>query len=248
MDDDASGFGDSYSNYETQVIAGNTFDYPALHGAAILKAGYSFVSCSDEAVEHGQVSLNDYKHTDLILGKECQTKIGRGGVKPLEFKTFSKPMQERITAYCNGGGNIFVSGAYVGTDLWDNRLAPANEEDKKFATEVLKYKWRAGQAALTGKVNCVASPFPSLVGDYTYYNKPNSNMYVVESPDAIEPAVKEAYTVMRYPENNLSAGVAYRGAYKTCVLGFPFESIRTAEERACLMNAILTFFDTPAKK
>lgn len=248
MDDDASGFGDSYSNYETQVIAGNTFDYPALHGAAILKAGYSFVSCSDEAVEHGQVSLNDYKHTDLILGKECQTKIGRGGVKPLEFKTFSKPMQERITAYCNGGGNIFVSGAYVGTDLWDNRLAPANEEDKKFATEVLKYKWRAGQAALTGKVNCVASPFPSLVGDYTYYNKPNSDMYVVESPDAIEPAVKEAYTVMRYPENNLSAGVAYRGAYKTCVLGFPFESIRTAEERACLMNAILTFFDTPAKK
>ena len=25
-----------------------------------------------------------------------------------------------------------------------NRLIPANEEDKKFATEVLKYKWRAG--------------------------------------------------------------------------------------------------------
>ena len=44
MDDDASGFGDSYGNYETQVIAGNTFDYPAIHGAAILKAGYSFVS------------------------------------------------------------------------------------------------------------------------------------------------------------------------------------------------------------
>ena len=55
MDDDASGFGDCYGNYETQVIAGNTFDYPAVHGAAILKAGYSFVSCSDEAVESGQV-------------------------------------------------------------------------------------------------------------------------------------------------------------------------------------------------
>ena len=86
MDDDASGFGDSYSNYETQVIAGNTFDYPALHGAAILRSGYSFVSSSDEAVENGKVILNDYKYADLILGKECQTKIGRGGVKPLEFK------------------------------------------------------------------------------------------------------------------------------------------------------------------
>lgn len=50
MDDDASGFGDSYGNYETQVIAGNTFDYPAIHGAAILKAGYSFVSVSNESL------------------------------------------------------------------------------------------------------------------------------------------------------------------------------------------------------
>lgn len=243
MDDDASGFGDSYGNYETQVIAGNTFDYPAVHGAAILKAGYSFVSSSDESVENGQVSLNDYKYTDLILGKECQTKMGRGSVKPLEFKTFSKPMQDAITAYCNQGGNIFISGAYVGTDLWDNPLAPAEEADKKFATEVLKYKWRVGQAAIMGKVKSVASPFPALSGNYTYYNELNADSYVVESPDAIEPATKDAYTVMRYSENNLSAGVAYQGAYKTCVLGFPFEAIRTDSERELLMNAVLTFFN-----
>ena len=168
MDDDASGFGDSYGNYEDKVIAGNTFDYPAIHGAAILKAGYSFISCSDESVENKTMNLNDYKYVDLILGKECQTKMGRGGVKPLEFKTFSQPMQEAITAYCGQGGNIFVSGAYVGTDLWDNRLAPAQESDKKFATEVLKYKWRVGQAATEGKVKCVASPFPALSGNYTY--------------------------------------------------------------------------------
>ena len=248
MDDDASGFGDCYGNYETQVIAGNTFDYPAVHGAAILKAGYSFVSCSDEAVENGQVVLNDYTYTDLILGKECQTKIGRGGIKPLEFKTFSKPMQDCITAYCSQGGNIFISGAYVGTDLWDNRLIPANEEDKKFATEVLKYKWRTGQAATMGKAKCVASPFPSLSGNYTYHNELNSDSYAVESPDAIEPATIEAYTIMRYSENNLSAGIAYQGEYKTCVLGFPFESLRTAEERASLMDAILTFFNNSTKK
>lgn len=243
MDDDASGFGDSYGNYENQVIAGNTFDYPAVHGAAILKAGYSFVSSSDEAVENGQISLNDYKYTDLILGKECQTKMGRGGVKPLEFKTFSKPMQDAIAAYCNQGGNIFISGAYVGTDLWDNPLAPAEDADKKFATEVLKYKWRVGQAAVMGKVKSVASPFPVLTGNYTYYNELNADSYVVESPDAIEPATKDAYTVMRYSENNLSAGVAYQGAYKTCVLGFPFEAIRTDAERESLMNAVLTFFN-----
>ena len=36
---------------------------------------------------------------------------------------------------------------------------------------------------------------------------------------------------------------AYQGDYKTFVLGFPFESIRTDSEREALMNAVLTFFN-----
>ena len=242
MDDDASGFGDSYGDYETKVIAGNTFDYPSVHGAAILKAGYSFVSCSDEAVESGLVALKDYQVVDLILGKECQTKMGRGGVTPLQYKTFTQPMQQAIADYCGQGGNIFVSGAFVGTDLWDNRLAAPEEADKKFATEVLKYKWRVGQAAKMGKVKTVASPFPSLTGEYTYHHELNEDSYVVEAPDAIEPATKDAYTVMRYSESNLSAGVAYQGDYKTYIMGFPFEAVRTEAEREALMNAVLNFF------
>ena len=242
MDDDASGFGDSYGDYETKVIAGNTFDYPSVHGAAILKAGYSFVSCSDEAVESGLVALKDYPVVDLILGKECQTKMGRGGVTPLQYKTFTQPMQQAIADYCGQGGNIFVSGAFVGTDLWDNRLAAPEESDKKFATEVLKYKWRVGQAAKMGKVKTVASPFPSLTGEYTYHHELNEDSYVVEAPDAIEPATKDAYTVMRYSESNLSAGVAYQGDYKTYIMGFPFEAVRTEAEREALMNAVLNFF------
>ncbi len=243
MDDDASGFGDSYGNYETQVIAGNTFDYPAVHGEAILQTGYSFVSCSDEAVEDGNVNMNDYAYVDLILGKECQTKMGRSGVKPLEFKTFSQSMQQAITTYCQQGGNLFVSGSYVGTDLWNNRLTPPDETDKKFATEVLKYQWRVNQAAAEGCVKSVASPFGKPNGDYRFHNKLNADCYVVEAPDAIEPASPEAYTFIRYSENNLSAGVAYRGNYKTCVLGFPFETLRTAEERNRLMEAIMAFFN-----
>lgn len=241
MDDDASGFGDSYGNYETQVIAGNTFDYPSVHGAAILKAGYSFVSTSDEAVENQMVCLNDYKLVDLILGKERQTKIGRGGVIAPEFKTFDPKLQKAITAYCQAGGNIFISGAFVGSDLWDNEYA--TKEDKEFATRILKYEWRVGRAAITGKVKSVVSPYPAFTGHYTYYNELNAESYVVESPDAIVPADDYAHTILRYSENNISAGIAYKGAYKTCVLGFPFESLRTAKEKEQLMKNILTFFN-----
>lgn len=241
MDDDAAGFGASRANYETMVIAGNTFDYPALHGTSLMKAGYSFVSCSDESVEQGQVKLNDYKITDWILGKECKTKMGRGNIHPREFAVFSPEARKTITEYCQGGGQLFVSGAYVGTDLWDN--GPADEEGIAFATQVLKYKWRTNLAAITGSFKSVASPFTVFSGTYHWYNELNEDSYVVESPDGIEPASADAFTIFRYAENNLSAGVAYKGDYKTCILGIPFESVKTQDARDQLMRAVLTFFD-----
>lgn len=240
MDDDAAGFGASRGDYEKMVIAGNTFDYPYLHGNAITKAGYSYVSCSNEAVMSGKVNLSDYKIVDLILGKQKQVKIGRG-VHAAEFKTFPESMQQAVKEYCTNGGNIFVSGAYVATDLWDN--IDTLQQDRNFATDILKYKWRTGQAAVHGKVKSAVSPFSMLAGNYEYYDELNPESYIVESPDAIEPAGENSYTIFRYAENNLSAGVAYKGNYKTCVLGFPFEAIKTSVQREKLMNNILHFFE-----
>ena len=37
-DDDSGGFGDSYGDYEAAPVAGNTFDYPYLHGSSVMKA------------------------------------------------------------------------------------------------------------------------------------------------------------------------------------------------------------------
>lgn len=239
-DDDAPGFGASRSNYETQVIAGNTFDYPYVHGKAIADAGFSFVSCSNEAVMDGIVNMNDYKCADLILGKQRQTKMGRGGVYPVEFKTFPVKLQTAITNFCNNKGNILVSGSFVASDLWDNDYPL--QSDKDFAVNILKYSWRTGQAAVTGKVKSVASPAKEFTGNFEYYNELNPESYVVESPDALEPACDKACTVFRYSENNLSAGIAYSGDYKTCVLGFPFESLKTDSERQLMMKNVLAFF------
>lgn len=240
MDDDASGFGASNANYETTVIAGNTFDYPALHGKSIAEAGYSYVSCSNEAVINGDVELRLYPIVDLILGKQKETKIGTSPY-PAKFKTFPKGLQTKITEYCKKGGNILVSGAFVGTDLWDN--GTPSKSDQEFAENILKYKWRTGKAAVNGKVKSVASPFESITGEYEFHNVLNSESYVVESPDGIEPAGPDSHTIFRYSENNLSAGISYAGNYKTCILGFPFESIKTQDERNKLMINILNFIN-----
>lgn len=240
-DDDAAGFGASRADYEKEVIAGNTFDYPALHGRSIVSAGYSFVSCSNESVIDDEVNLGDYRAVDLILGKQRETVLARGACPP-EFRAFPPELQLALADYCNGGGNLLVSGAYVGSDLWESDTTGASKE---FAANTLKFKLRTGRAAVRGSVRSVASPYKTLKGDYDYNHELNGDCYVVESPDAIEPAADGAFTVFRYAENNLSAGVAYKGAYKVCTLGFPFETVLTDERRDSLMRGILEFFEQP---
>lgn len=237
MDDDASGFGDSNADYETTRIAGNTFDYPYTHGVAFAAAGYSFVSCAASTVEGGTVRMTDFGTVDWILGKQREWRIARGAT-PSRFKTFSKRQQEAVTTFCNNGGNIIVSGAFVGTDLWDNPYS--TEKDRKWAQTTLKYKWRNNNGAVTGRLKAVPSPFPSVAGQYNYCHELNSECYVVEHPDAIEPADENTFTIFRYSENNLSAGILYKGdRYNSCILGFPIEAIKGEENRKRLIKGIM---------
>ena len=63
----------------------------------------------------------------------------------------------------------------------------------------------------------------------------------MESPDGIEPANKNAFTIMRYGQNNISAAVAHKGTYRTLVFGFPFESLTSDAMRDDLMRQIMRF-------
>ncbi len=244
MDDDSPGFGGSNADRERQVIAGNSFDYPALHGASFAENGYSFVSASKQSVADCDVDIDGYTVVDVILGKEKEW-VTAHGAKPVMFKTFPVGLQSVLTDYCLQGGNLLVTGAYVGTDLWDNPRA--SKADRAWAMNILKFKWRNDAGAVTGRFKAVPSPFPSFAGNYNYYNELNGESYVVERPDGIEPADKNGYTIFRYSENNLSAGVAYKGDYTSCVLGIPFEAVKP-DLRSGLMKSILTFFEQKISK
>jgi hypothetical protein len=114
-----------------------------------------------------------------------------------------------------------------------------------FVEEVLKYKYGATKASISGKVKLLSLPYAgSKKLDFSYYDTANEVSYYVESPDAIEPSVG-AYTVCRYAENNLSAGVAFAEKYKTYALGFPFEAIDSGKDRNVVMASVLTFLNSP---
>ena len=127
--------GVSGSNYATKVIAGNTFDYAALHGDAIAENGYGFVSCSVGAVEKGIVKLNDYQNVDLILGKQKTTIVGNGK-SGVNYRAFPQELQKAVKSFLDKGGNLIVSGQYVISDLLDTR---SNRDDREFAEKVLGF-------------------------------------------------------------------------------------------------------------
>ena len=244
IDNDHTGFGNSESNYETKVIAGNSFNYPALHGEAIMNAGYSFVSASHKAVEDNHIFLDDYPYVDLILGKQYQTKMGRGGFYPIDFATFTNQMQQAIQVYCEKGGNIFVSGAFVASDTWNHQFVKPNDKDKDFTSKVLKYKLDTSGATKEGLVKSDPAVYNFSPLSFSFYQGLNEESYAVEKPDAILPTDRRAQIILRYMDNSLGAGIAYHGDYKTVVWGFPFETIREKDARNTLMQNILNFFET----
>ncbi|MDO4319117.1 MAG: xanthan lyase [Bacteroidales bacterium] len=245
MDDDAAGFGASRSNYEDKVIAGNTFDYVYTHGRAIVDAGHSFISSSVGAYAASAVE-GQPRIVDLILGKQKEIKQGRG-VYGTRYKTFPGELQRKLTAATAAGTSVFVTGSYVATDLWDNphSSAAVAEADQKFATEVLGYHWRVGQASTEGMAYEVPCRFKQFTGGrFDFSHELNADIYAVESPDSFYASDKtKGCTIMRYDENNLVAGTASdMGGYRTVILGFPFETIEGTSSRANLMRQILDFF------
>lgn len=231
------GFGASANNFETRVLAGNSFDYPFVHGKAVSDAGYSFVSASRDAVSSDGVALNEYAVVDVILGKQKRTKIGRGAVSS-RYKAFPQTFQARIRSYCLSGGNILVSGSFVGSDVWNKGLPDWGDDD--FATRILKYKYTSERAAKNGLVEYTDSAQKQPV---VFAQQLNDKILAIESPDAIEPASGQARTVFKYAENGLGAGVFYKGKYRTCVLGFPLESIIDEHQRSQTMGTILNWFE-----
>ena len=241
-DDDAPGFGSSRSDCETMNVAGNTFDYPAVHGEALMNAGYSFVSCSQQALEN-RYNADDYKMMDLILGKQKEIKTG-SGLMPTRFKIYTSGLQDALRRFTAAGGSVLLTGAYVGSDLWDNAAGNDDEAGKSFVKDVLGFEGLHGRASLDGTISAVDSPEMRLSspGAWTFVSKLNDKQYAVESPDAISASDRRGFTWMRYGENGLPAAIASdRGSYRTVVMGFPLEAVTTTQERTSLMSRIMDY-------
>lgn len=239
------GFGKSSDKYVSSVIAGNTFDYPYLHGESIAEAGRGFVSASLGAVEHGSVNLSDYKTIDLILGKQKATTVGRAN-NGAEFFTFPEKLRNALKGFLDRGGDLIVSGQYIASDLHDSR----NDSDAaQWGEEVLCITTPESiSPTLGGRIDGMASPLKSSLQSrrYAYSNTLNEDQYIVECPDAITatPQADEAATFLRFSDTDASAGLLIRdGKSRRAVMSVPFESLKDPNQRNLLMKEMLDWIE-----
>jgi len=233
------GFGASGTELEGKVIAGNSFDYPYLHGKSIQYAGYSFVSSSVKSVMAGDIIPGDFDAVNLILGKQRQTMSGNVKKIP-DFKTFPLDLQHKLTDYCRQGGRLMVSGAFITTDMY----ADNDSNDIAFIENTLNIKPLKRDTCVLNSIFFDHQYTDLFKGceNFEFNNKPDDKMYFVEKPEVIEPANNQAINICRYEGSDLCAGVVYQGYYKTCTFGFPFETIKEEDSRNKLMRNVLRFF------
>lgn len=223
------GLGLSGNDFEGMLIAGNSFNYPYIHGKALAANGFSYVSCSSEAVVNGLISLSGYDAVDLILGVEKQG--GRGSLlcynRP--YKTFPKELQAAVTDYCRAGGRLFVSGAYVAGDM------SKNATDRDFIRNILHVDY--GGSVSDASDNVIYGSGLRM----NIHRNVNEQNYTVTNPDILIPMGKDAFVSFVYDGCKESAGVAYAGGYRVLTSSFPFESIADEKQRSQLMGAVMRF-------
>ena len=224
--DEALQMGASGTELEGTYVAGNTMDYASVHGASIKSAGYSFVSCSRQAFEEGTVKPQGFDVVDVFMGLQRHTDYSL--VPHPAYLSVTPAMYAILNHYTKQGGALLLSGSYLGEESLTH--APT----KALLNNIL-------HAEEDGHITDWSEQ--RIYGLGTTLEIPrwiNPEHYAVTRPEVFVPR-GDAFTPLAYEQSHHSAAVAYSGAYRSFLMGFPFESIRSARDRDSVMASILYF-------
>jgi hypothetical protein len=225
----------------TQIVTGsptsrvrprqsNSRDYVVQVASAIGTAapGVHIDSASNEAVTSGAVNLSEYEAVVWILGEESSAD-----------HTFDATEQAKVEQFIANGGNLFVSGAEIGWDL-DNL-----DNGRSFFEETLKGNYVSDDANTYSARGTSGGIFAGLNISFD----DGSQFYDAEYPDVINPQAG-AQSVFTYVGGiGGSAGIQVPGTNgrgNVVMLGFPFETITSGDDRAAVMGRVLTYFGVTA--
>ena len=250
-------FGQSGSELEGMLIAGNTFDFPALHARDFLAADTTLAisSCAVSALapmeqgargkeqgardkeqgarDEGQMvngkCLNSkyFDVINLILGAQRND-----GYSMEASPAFTPDLCTALSNYTREGGSLLVSGAYI-----------SEEADSTFAAQTL-HCTPAGSYALS---DSTASMW-GMNTQFSIYSEPNEERYSMRRLSLLAPTA-DAFCSVASGTQAACLAVAHQGENcRTLTYGFPLECIREPETRRAIMGASLAFLLKPIEK
>lgn len=211
--DDNCGWGSSYSDQQFLLTAGNTHDYPLMHGRVLSAIGYSYCSTSTALLEDS-TALRRYALVDLICGKQ-RTELRMPELTDTLYTVFPLPLREALADYTAHGGNLLLSGMYIGSEAVATR-------DTTFLRHVVRYTYRGDHATRNGLLQFGGSALPMLHARLC--TQPSPHIICCENAQGLLPAYG-ATSTGRYTDSGMTAGVAYNGDYRLIALPFIMESV-----------------------
>lgn len=195
----------------------NSYDYTRAHGQSLSACGLSFDSAVNEAIEHGDVSLDAYPAVDWFTGEDSTAEMALSSTERL-----------LLASYLDGDGSLLISGSEIGYDL------VGNSQDPDFYASYLQASYQGDDANSYAFVGLPDGPFAGLVGGI---DDGSGDAYHVERPDRLA-AVPASREVLRYGSDQGSgAAVAHDGSFRVMHFGFPLETVTDTESRTSLFCA-----------
>ena len=232
----APGFGATDVDQADFQQAGNSFDYPAVHGRALLDLGYSFCSSSRKAFE--KAPARPYFAIDVICGKQISTLVGNSR-KPARFQVFPAAFRKALGASASAGCNLLISGAYIATDAWDEIypiVDPQYQEDaRRFILDTLGYRWSTSRGSVNGK-------FQLDEENYSFRFSPDEEGYCVEMAGGIRPT-DGGKLVARFSNRTGAAVYHPFEGWKVLAWSVPFETITPKENIKTIIDKSLKYFE-----
>ena len=162
-------------------------------------------------------------------------------MKP-EFIAWPKGQQKIVRDYLAGGGRLFVSGAYVATDLQVSPLADA--EDRAFLKDVLRTRWLSACGSRTNIVEPSATdgPFKGMAVSGSAGASARMASTASSRPGRSRVCRKSEPAVLRYSDGKAGAAIAATsGAGRIVVLAFPFECVVNAAARTEMLRRVAKY-------
>ncbi len=206
--------------------------FVASYGEAIDQRGHGFSSCTETAVQNGDILLSDYEVVMYFCGDDSRSD-----------ESLAAADQHRLMAYQEGGGKLFISGSEIGYDF-----ASTTAVELQRYENLLKARYFGDLAGSNRVIGLGGTSFSGL--DFVYGTTNGPNLYIEDFPDYLQ-TNGGSNSALIY-DNLRIAGVEYTGTYNSSnetaqliYLGFTYETIVNPYQRSRLMEKVLNYFGLP---